>query len=199
MKQKKPDVTALMAAWDRTIEVQQHFNDICWRIRSLALTALTFILGGTFYAYLNAPLISLGWFGKHTAAVFIPLLGLLLWIPFERMDTKWYHVLLRGAVNEGRWLESMLRDAGIDVRLSSVIRHYSRYRHKDYKLSAKAQSGIGPRLLGAQIRPGDAGKPRPEPPSPNGRQARDKLAVFYRFGYAALIVTTALLLILPPS
>lgn len=31
--------------WKQTVAVQQHFNDIEWRIRQLALTALTFALG----------------------------------------------------------------------------------------------------------------------------------------------------------
>ena len=31
--------------WKQTVTVQQHFNDIEWRIRGLALTAATFALG----------------------------------------------------------------------------------------------------------------------------------------------------------
>jgi hypothetical protein len=194
-----------MVAWDRSVQVQQHFNDICWRIRSLALTALTFILGGTFYAYVNAGPISIfGW--ERSPAIFFPLVGILLWIPFYRMDHQWYHVLLRGAVNEGRWLESQLRDAGVDIRLSSVIRYYSRYRDKEYKspklthvnlLSPIPKTEDWHATSEDAHREGDTGNPQKEEQSPRGKRARDKLRNFYVFGVVALAVTWAILIFIP--
>lgn len=44
-------IDRLLVTWRQTVEVQQHFNDLELRLRNLALTVLTAILGGAAYAF----------------------------------------------------------------------------------------------------------------------------------------------------
>src|SRR3954454_5849013 len=86
--------------WKQTVEVQQHFNDLEWRIRGLALTAATFALGASAVAAKDGTKfhgVSLG------AGVLIA--GLILWFGFYFVDRYWYHPLLIGSVKHGEELE----------------------------------------------------------------------------------------------
>lgn len=105
--------------WKKVVDVQQHFNDLGWRIRALALTALTFALGATGFTYVNAGRIPQ--LGNLSAAAFVPLLGLVLWAAFWFMDAAWFHRLLKGSVDEGIQVEGILKQAGMRVDLGSHI------------------------------------------------------------------------------
>lgn len=90
-----------------TIQVQQHFNDIEMRVRALAITVLTAILGAAAVAIKNGTnlhvrgvSVSLG------AAIFF--IGLVIWSLFYLVDQIWYHRLLIGAVKHGEALEDIL-------------------------------------------------------------------------------------------
>lgn len=109
------------SAWTKSIDVQQHFNDISWRIRALWLTALTFTLGATFIAYKGSSPLTQWIFEGKSPALFIPILGVFLWIAFWFVDAAWYHRLLVGAVIEGKRLESYLKESGVDLRLTVTI------------------------------------------------------------------------------
>jgi phosphoglycolate phosphatase len=109
----------LLDAWKQTVNVQQHFNDICWRIRALALTALTFILSATGYVYVNVS--NDAAFDPGKSASLVCFIGVFLWFGFWFMDAAWYHRLLKGAVTEGERLERLLRGQGVSVELGSRI------------------------------------------------------------------------------
>jgi hypothetical protein len=47
-------VKAYVEMWKQAIDLQKHFNDIEMRVRGLALTALTFALGGATLAVKDA-------------------------------------------------------------------------------------------------------------------------------------------------
>jgi hypothetical protein len=111
----------LIEAWKKAIDVQQHFNDLSWRIRALWLTALTFTLGATFVAYKDAKVINMGLLGEESPSLVIPVLGLFLWAAFWFVDGVWYHRLLVGSVKEGTRLENALTAAGTHVALTKTI------------------------------------------------------------------------------
>ncbi|WP_405954856.1 hypothetical protein [Streptomyces phaeochromogenes] len=107
--------------WKQTVAVQQHFNDISWRIRGLALTALTFALGAAAVAAREKSTIELfGWDIQFSTSLL--LLGLILWVSFYFVDQVWYHRLLVGAVKHGEALEvalqSKLPEAGLTQAIS---------------------------------------------------------------------------------
>jgi hypothetical protein len=130
----------LIEAWKATVEVQKHFNDIGLRIRSLALTALTFILGGTAFAYLNSPLIQFADRVAISPAAVLPLIGVPLWAAFWIIDVRWYHRLLRGAVAEGEALETLLVEKGVNVSLAAKIKEASQYPNGKKKADGTANT-----------------------------------------------------------
>jgi hypothetical protein len=106
--------------WKQSVTVQQHFNDIGWRIRAIALTALTFTFGATGLTYANTAPVHVGaW--VFSAAVFVPFFGLILWWAFWFMDAKWFHRLLIGSVIDGARLEKLLREHGVEAGLGDAI------------------------------------------------------------------------------
>lgn len=114
------DVPAHLKLWEKSVDVQMHFNDLGWRIRALALTALTFTFAATGVAYANTDSIDILGYATSPAA-FVPVLGLVLWFAFSFMDVHWFHRLLRGSVRDGERLESLLQANGISADLGGHI------------------------------------------------------------------------------
>ncbi|WP_308491283.1 hypothetical protein [Microbacterium terrisoli] len=111
---------AHLTLWEKAVDVQQHFNDIGWRIRALALTVLTFTFGATGFAYANTDTFAFD--GRHVSPAFaVPLLGLAIWIAFWFADAGWYHKLLVGAVKEGIAQEKLLKAFGVEAGLGKKI------------------------------------------------------------------------------
>ncbi|MCZ2405061.1 HAD family hydrolase [Paenarthrobacter sp. Z7-10] len=106
---------------EKAIDVQQHFNDLSWRIRALWLTALTFVLGTTFLAYGDSKPVTMGFLGDKPPSLVIPALGLFLWAAFRFVDAAWYHRLLVGSVIEGIRLEKVLTLGGTEISLTKAI------------------------------------------------------------------------------
>lgn len=90
--------------WKQTIEVQKHFNDIELRIRGLALTVLTFTLGGASLALRDGTTVRLGALELQLSSLVL-LIGAVIWLTFYFVDQIWYHRLLLGAVVHGETLE----------------------------------------------------------------------------------------------
>lgn len=97
----------LVDMWKTTIEVQQHFNELEWKIRGLALTVLTTSLGaGALALRENTFIPILSW--RFSLASLVFSAGLLLWLAFFFVDSVWYHRLLLGSVKEGVRLEERI-------------------------------------------------------------------------------------------
>jgi phosphoglycolate phosphatase-like HAD superfamily hydrolase len=114
------DTSAHLELWKKSVDVQMHFNDIGWRIRALALTALTFVLGATGLVYANTAAIETG-FWRFSLAAVVPLLGLFVWWAFWFMDAKWFHRLLVGSVKDGARLERLLMQKLVSADLGGSI------------------------------------------------------------------------------
>jgi hypothetical protein len=125
----------LLEAWKKTVDVQQHFNDIEMRVRNLALTILGAVVA--FAKFLDLK-------GDETTAV-LPLGYLFLALTvligaFWFMDKHWYHRLLMGAVREGAILEKSLTDSGVPITLgthisvASPIMLFGRRMHSPFKV-----------------------------------------------------------------
>lgn len=67
------DVHGALEAWKKTVDVQQHFNDLEMRIRNIALSAMTAVLGAAAFAYHQGLQIQ-----DETLSLPIWLLGVLL-------------------------------------------------------------------------------------------------------------------------
>lgn len=114
------DEKIVLEMWKKTVEVQQHFNDLELRIRNFALIVVGALLALGGYAVRETVTLSVLGFNLSAA-------GLIIWsalIPlaaFYFMDRWWYHRLLKGAVAAGIPLEATLKDRGYPVALGEEI------------------------------------------------------------------------------
>jgi phosphoglycolate phosphatase-like HAD superfamily hydrolase len=101
-------------AWKKAVDVQQHFNDLCLRIRNLAIT----VLGAVF----SVAGIILKDARESNLPGLVVLSGALLCGLFYFMDAGWYHRLLKGSVSTGRKLETFITDNGVPIDLGSSMK-----------------------------------------------------------------------------
>lgn len=116
--------------WKQTIQVQMHFNDIEMKIRTAAITVLTFILGGASLALREGTKVELIWADPPLASVTL-LLGLVLWAAFYFVDQWWYHRLLLGSVIHGDALEDELRKV---LPMAGLTKQISESSPKEYRI-----------------------------------------------------------------
>ncbi len=120
-------LSLLVEIWKKTIDVQQHFNDIEMRIRNIAVTTVVAVTGAAALASTKET-VALS-VGSHELPLAVLLLvgGIIGSIAFWFMDRYWYHKLLYGAVKQGAMLEEKLRDNRIirEKGLTETIGRYS--------------------------------------------------------------------------
>lgn len=161
-------LTHYVTMWKTSVEVQQHFNDIEWRIRALALSVATFALGAAGLAAKDGTTI-----GPFSLGAAVLVLGLVLWYAFAFVDHRWYH-LLKAAVAEGtefekaigKYLPEAHMTAGITERSpqeinwlmallaapnGSTVKDGVRVMHSDHKLHWFYRVGSLVFVLGAVL------------------------------------------------
>jgi len=118
---KSPDrLSMALDIWKKTIDVQQHFNDLELRIRNYAVTVLAALFGVTAFAFKEHLELSL--IGIYTsAAVGVLLAGVIGWSAFYFMDRLWYHRLLQGAVDHGVSIEKRIQKVLPEIPLTDSI------------------------------------------------------------------------------
>lgn len=120
--------TALaLEVWKKTIEVQQHFNDLELRIRNYAITLLVAVLGAVGLTANKALSFTLFGFTRSSTAILLGA-GLVAWLAFYVMDRWWYHRLLQGAVQHGEFIEAELRNIIPGIALTGAISKASRFK-----------------------------------------------------------------------
>jgi FMN phosphatase YigB (HAD superfamily) len=114
-------IPQLIDVWKKTVDVQQHFNDMEMRIRSYAITVVGAILGGVVLVVKEAIFLPILGF-QISASVPLVLLAILVGAAFWFMDRHWYHRLLIGSVKQGGLIEerlaSVLPEAGLGKAIS---------------------------------------------------------------------------------
>lgn len=168
---KKPD--HLIIGWQKSVDVQQHFNDIELKIRSLAITLMGAFFGAAgFIVKEGLELTILGL--KLPAAGCLLLTALPVWLAFYMMDRFWYHRLLVGAVKHGIALEKELNRLSIPIALADSIGKESPvtiFRKREF---------LGFQLGGHEYR------------------SDDKIKAFYRLGTAVIFVLVSLSFLISP-
>lgn len=114
------DIQIALEAWKKTIEVQEHFNDLEMRIRNFAVTVFVAILGVAGVAVQNHLFITVLNF-RISLASWLLLAGLIGWSAFYFMDRLWYHRLLIGAVGHGQFIENELMKDHPSIALTHAI------------------------------------------------------------------------------
>jgi len=122
-KSHKDKVLAI-EIWKKIVDVQQHFNDLELRIRNYSLTVLAAMLGFAAYATKEDLRMSIFNYKVSVASALLFSSG-FLWLAFYFMDRFWYHRLLYGAVNQGRFIENRWKPTLPEMALTESIGKYS--------------------------------------------------------------------------
>lgn len=117
----------VVEVWKKTVDVQQHFNDIGMRIRNFALTLLVGILGGTALALREGFTLQVMGTEITVASAFL-VAGACGLAGFWFIDRRWYHRLLVGAVEHGESIERAYEDSFKELGLTRAITRTSRIR-----------------------------------------------------------------------
>jgi phosphoglycolate phosphatase-like HAD superfamily hydrolase len=142
--------------WKKTVDVQQHFNDLELRIRNYAVTVLAAMLGLTAYGLKENLQITILGFRTSVAASLL-FLAILPWSAFYLMDRHWYHRLLYGAVHHGQRIERRWQKLLPEITLTDSIGEHSPVRiwkfmlHSRHKMSLFYWAGIIVLLLSGTI------------------------------------------------
>lgn len=110
----------VVGIWSKTIDVQQHFNDLELRIRNYAVTLLVAILGASAFALKEDLRLGVGGWNLSLAAALLSA-GAFGWLAFYLMDRFWYHRLLYGAVKHGLSIEKRWGKELPDLGLTETI------------------------------------------------------------------------------
>lgn len=109
-------------AWKQSVEVQQHFNEICMKIRNYYVTVVTALLAliGVILSRVTDPYFAIGDYAVHTALPVLAAIVLASYL-FYFIDRHWYHRLLLGAVRNALEIENHLDKSVAGIHLTTKI------------------------------------------------------------------------------
>jgi FMN phosphatase YigB (HAD superfamily) len=118
------DTVNIIEIWKSTVEVQKHFNDLELRIRSLAITIFTFLLGGIGYALKEKIQVEI-FCTTHYVSFLVSITGIIILSAFYLMDRFWYHNFLHSSVSQGMEIEKEIQKIYPMVNLTGTIKKES--------------------------------------------------------------------------
>jgi hypothetical protein len=120
MSDPDQDIKNAIEIWKKTIDVQQHFNDLCLRVRNSAITVVGALLAAMSFTYQQGlETTVLGY--KFGAGLGFVAAALFAWFAFFVMDYYWYHVFLKGAVQHAGKIEEAYNDKIPGIGLGGTI------------------------------------------------------------------------------
>lgn len=127
----------LIKVWEKVIDLQMHFNEMCMNLRRTAISVLGVMLAAGALSFRFGGTIEIGSNTMSVAFVFVAV-ALLVWVSFYLMDRFWYHQLLRSTVSYAESLQTSAKNAGLsfDLDVSKKIREEN---HKSLNLSGAAK------------------------------------------------------------
>lgn len=124
--------------WEKVVDVQMHFNDLCLKVRNFAVSILGVMLGASAVAYRFGGHASIYGYSFHTSAIFI-LISMFIWLAFFMMDRYWYHELLKGSVHHGLEVENSIKEKFPEIALAHSIRAQS---HNSLNMNAAKKLNV---------------------------------------------------------
>lgn len=118
--------TLAFTAWEKTIDVQQHFNDLEMTIRNFAITLFAGVIGAIGLCVKDGLEIHAGPIVIPVATI-VGFLGALAWMMFYFMDQHWYHVFLKAAGHHAKAIETRWVSLYPEIELSTQISNASTY------------------------------------------------------------------------
>lgn len=128
LKQKKE-------MWDKVVDTQMHFNEMCVKTRQLGLTFVVAALSlAAILVARGASGIQIPFFGNlHVSALIVLAAAIGLYV-VKMLDLGVYHRMLRGAVAFGEKLEEEMKSDGLfsaPKGMTQSISTYSRFDNVD--------------------------------------------------------------------
>lgn len=115
-----PDKQLAVDLWKKIVDVQMRFNDLCLRLRSVAITVLGTLLVAAAAAFKFGGTIKILNYEEPTTAIFFSI-SIIVWMAFFWIDRYWYHELLKGAVYHGQEIEEKLKAEIPEIALAMKI------------------------------------------------------------------------------
>ncbi|MGZ9096931.1 MAG: hypothetical protein ACXW30_01375 [Micavibrio sp.] len=127
MKTKtNPNITAdqVIEIWKASVELTAHFNEICLKVRALAISLLSAVVAASAYYFTKGGNETLNFSSKE--AIIFSVLSSMIWLGFFMMDRLWYHKLLRGCVKFTEDIERKYEQEIPELSLAQAITKESR-------------------------------------------------------------------------
>jgi hypothetical protein len=106
---KNERTTHLIEYWKQITLVQQHFNDISMKVRNFAIVIFSGFLTGVGLSIHKGVFVEVFGF-KFSAGIIFALAGAFVTQLIHFMDTYWYHVFLKGAVDTSIKVEKEINE-----------------------------------------------------------------------------------------
>ena len=127
----------LLKVWEKVVDLQMHFNEMCMNLRRTAISVLGAMLAAGALSFRFGGVIEIGCNRMSVAFIFVAI-ALLVWISFYLMDRFWYHQLLRSAVSYAESLQESAKIAGLSFELD-VSKKIREENQKSLNLSGAAK------------------------------------------------------------
>lgn len=127
----------LIRVWEKVVDLQMHFNEMCMNLRRTAISVLGVMLAAGALSFRFGGVIEIGSNKVSVAFIFVAI-ALLVWFSFYLMDRYWYHQLLRSTVSYAESLQESAKDAALSFELD-VSRRIREENHKSLNLSGGAK------------------------------------------------------------
>lgn len=108
-------------AWKKVVQTQEHFNEICMKVRTLYATVLAAIISVYGVVIKQSPQVVQGGNVSVDAIVPVALAVTLSTALFYFVDRYWYHQLLLGSVDQGIEIEGRWANIIPEIALGSKI------------------------------------------------------------------------------
>lgn len=139
------DLEYALQVWEKTIDVQMHFNELQMKIRNFSVLLVSALVGAAGIALKEHILVDHFVMGMHFQ---ISLSAILFWVAafswaaFFFMDHFWYYRLLVGSVNHGIEIEQALAKRVPSIGLTQTIGKASPNFIFKWKVRSKHKSFI---------------------------------------------------------
>ncbi|MUH73633.1 SH3 domain-containing protein [Psychrosphaera haliotis] len=100
--------TLLVEIWKQSTQVQQHFNDVSMKVRKFAIVIFSAVLTGIGLSIHKSVFLQIFSF-EISAAVLFAFAGAFVTQLIHFMDTYWYHIFLKSAVDETLKIENKIK------------------------------------------------------------------------------------------
>lgn len=132
-----------LKVWEKTIDVQMHFNELQMKIRNFAVLLVSALVGLAGVALKEQYIIEQNLIGYHfqtsLSALFFGAAA-MLWLAFFFMDHYWYYPLLLGAVKHGMSIEDTLKTRLPSIGLTKRIGEESAMKVRSATFRSKDKS-----------------------------------------------------------